>query len=323
MEILYFLLGFITLVAIPFLIATIIKPGLLAFTRVPRKYINRKTAAILAVIIFIALGTLLAAIEPESIKQARLEKERAALLASQKAEEIPSSNTEVEQYEASEAASTAVITSERDHWHKVVRVVDGDTVRALVDGKEEAIRIIGMDAPESTTSKECFGLESSNKAKEFLENKWIQLEKDETQDTRDKYGRLLRYVWFDMNTDFGRRMIEEGYAFEYTYQTPYKKQSEYKSTQEHATTMSLGLWSATSCSGTRLSTPAPTLPKPQSQPKNITTPKPTQDSSGVVKKSKNDICHAPGTTYYEKTTNFSSYSTIDACLNSGGRLPKR
>jgi hypothetical protein len=41
-----------------------------------------------------------------------------------------------------------------------------------------------------------------------------------------------------------------------------------------------------------------------------------------VKKSKTDICHARGTTYYERTTNYTSYDTIDKCLNSGGRLPK-
>jgi hypothetical protein len=41
-----------------------------------------------------------------------------------------------------------------------------------------------------------------------------------------------------------------------------------------------------------------------------------------VKKSKTNICHARGTTYYERTTNYTSYNTIDECINSGGRLPK-
>ena len=49
---------------------------------------------------------------------------------------------------------------------------------------------------------------------------------------------------------------------------------------------------------------------------NITT------SGPEVKKSKSDICHARGTTYYERTTNYTSYKTIDECVNSGGRLPK-
>ncbi|MEK7538482.1 MAG: YHYH domain-containing protein [Patescibacteria group bacterium] len=43
----------------------------------------------------------------------------------------------------------------------------------------------------------------------------------------------------------------------------------------------------------------------------------------VVKKSKSGICHAPETTYYSRTTNFSPYTTLDECIASGGRLPAR
>ncbi len=42
-----------------------------------------------------------------------------------------------------------------------------------------------------------------------------------------------------------------------------------------------------------------------------------------VKKSSTGICHAKGSTYYAKTKNFTSFNTIDDCLKSGGRLPKR
>lgn len=46
-------------------------------------------------------------------------------------------------------------------------------------------------------------------------------------------------------------------------------------------------------------------------------------NEGVVKKSKTGICHAPGSTYYSRTKNFTPYKTLDECLKSGGRLPKR
>jgi hypothetical protein len=42
-----------------------------------------------------------------------------------------------------------------------------------------------------------------------------------------------------------------------------------------------------------------------------------------VKMSATGICHAPNTTYYEQTKNFTPYKTIDECLNAGGRMPKR
>ena len=45
-------------------------------------------------------------------------------------------------------------------------------------------------------------------------------------------------------------------------------------------------------------------------------------SAGVVKKSKTSICHTPGSSYYERTKNFTPFKTLDECLKSGGRLPK-
>ena len=47
------------------------------------------------------------------------------------------------------------------------------------------------------------------------------------------------------------------------------------------------------------------------------------DSNPPVKKSDSGICHARGTTYYSRTTHFKPYETLEACLKSGGRLPKR
>jgi hypothetical protein len=60
-------------------------------------------------------------------------------------------------------------------------------------------------------------------------------------------------------------------------------------------------------------------------PTKSNAPTPTkikETTNNIVKKSKSGICHASGTTYYDKTTNYTSYKSIDECLNSGGRLPK-
>ena len=52
-------------------------------------------------------------------------------------------------------------------------------------------------------------------------------------------------------------------------------------------------------------------------------------SSGIlaqvkpVKMSNSGICHAPNTTYYEQTKNFTPYKTLDECLKAGGRMPKK
>lgn len=45
-------------------------------------------------------------------------------------------------------------------------------------------------------------------------------------------------------------------------------------------------------------------------------------SSPAVKKSVNNLCHAKGSRYYSQTKKFTPYSTIKACLASGGKMPK-
>jgi hypothetical protein len=42
-----------------------------------------------------------------------------------------------------------------------------------------------------------------------------------------------------------------------------------------------------------------------------------------VKMSKSGICHAPNTTYYNQTKNFTPYPTLKDCLSAGGRMPKK
>lgn len=135
---------------------------------------------------------------------------------------------------------------------KVDFVVDGDTIKVLINGNVETIRLIGIDTPETVDPRkpvQCFGREASNKAKEILNNQIVYLESDPTQGERDKYQRLLRYVWLGDNTNFNKLMILEGYAHEYTYAVPYKYQTEFKQAEKEAEESSRGLWSPNTCSG--------------------------------------------------------------------------
>lgn len=94
----------------------------------------------------------------------------------------------------------------------VIRVIDGDTFE-LYSG--EIVRMICIDSPE-------LGDAGSYEAKEYLEDlildKEVRMEKDVSE--KDKYGRLLRYVWVDSYGDeifVNKMLVEEGYAdvFEY------------------------------------------------------------------------------------------------------------
>jgi len=137
---------------------------------------------------------------------------------------------------------------------QVLRVVDGDTIHVQVDGLTKKIRIIGLDTPETVdprTTVECYGREASDKAKELLKDESVWLESDSSQGDKDRYGRLLRYVWFDdQRQDFGLTMIEQGFGSEYTYDQPYRYQTEYKKAEIRAQQAGLGLWNQFLCPST-------------------------------------------------------------------------
>lgn len=136
----------------------------------------------------------------------------------------------------------------------VVDVIDGDTVDVLLNGEEVRLRLIGMDTPETVHPSrpvECFGREASEQARELLDSKTVQLEVDESQSRRDRFGRQLRYIWLPDGRLFNLEMIRQGYAFEYTYNVPYKYQAEFQQAQETAREEQRGLWSPDACEGER------------------------------------------------------------------------
>ena len=132
----------------------------------------------------------------------------------------------------------------------MTKVVDGDTIWVDHSGRREKIRMIGMDTPETVDPRkpvQCFGLEASAQAKTILGGQSVYLESDPSQDTVDKYGRTLAYVWTTSGRLFDLDMIADGYAHEYTYYVPYRYQQEFKAAQSDARTQQRGLWSPKAC----------------------------------------------------------------------------
>lgn len=148
-------------------------------------------------------------------------------------------------------AKEAVVTfNAEDDYFYVTKVVDGDTIDVNINGMIERVRLIGIDSPESVApgrAIECFGLESSKGAEKILKNQLVRLEADSTQDNRDKYGRLLRYVTTKSGTAYGLEAIKQGLAFEYTFKNAYKYQKQFKAAQLEAQNNKSGLWSDLAC----------------------------------------------------------------------------
>lgn len=137
--------------------------------------------------------------------------------------------------------------------YKIVKVVDGDTVDVEnINTKEvERVRLIGINTPESVDPRrevECFGKEASDYVKSF-EGSRVYLVLDDTQSAYDKYNRLLAYIYFEDGQMLNKKLIADGYAYEYTYSNAYKFQREFKDAQNVAKLSGRGLWGPDTCNG--------------------------------------------------------------------------
>lgn len=127
---------------------------------------------------------------------------------------------------------------------KVTRVVDGDTLKVVFDGKEETVRLLLVDTPETVHRNkpvQPFGPEASQFAKDTLDGKNVELEIDVGE--RDKYGRLLVYLHVDGQM-FNKMLLEKGYArVAYVYAPNTKHVDEFYQIQKATQKQAIGIWS--------------------------------------------------------------------------------
>ncbi len=135
-------------------------------------------------------------------------------------------------------------TQETLDKYLVIKVVDGDTYKINYEGKEQKVRLIGVDTPESVhPDKEKntkYGKQASNYVKQLIENQYITLEFDVSK--TDKYGRLLAYVYLEDGEMLNEKLIKEGYAQVATYPPNVKYVDTFKSLQEEARKNKVGFW---------------------------------------------------------------------------------
>ena len=213
--------------------------------------------------------------------------------------------------------------------YSVVSVVDGDTIKLNIDGKTETFRLIGMDTPETVDPRkevQCFGLEASNKAKELLSGKKVRIETDASQGTYDKYNRLLGYIYREDGLFYNKYMIEQGYAHEYTYNSPYKYQTEFKNAQKEAQANDSGLWSPDTCNGdtTKPASTGSIIPTTTTQTNNTTGTTNSCTIKGNISSSGEKIYHMVGCGSYNKTVIDESkgekyFCSEQEALNAGWR----
>jgi endonuclease YncB( thermonuclease family) len=128
--------------------------------------------------------------------------------------------------------------------YKVTEFVDGDTIAVNMNGKIEKIRFIGVDTPETHDPRkavQCFGLAAAAFTKNLIGSNNVRLESDPINTNRDRYDRLLRYVYLPDNTLVNAEIIKQGYGFAYTG-FPFGKSDEFIADQTAAREANKGLW---------------------------------------------------------------------------------
>lgn len=196
---------------------------------------------------------------------------------------------------------------------RVIGVSDGDTVTVLDSNHlQYKIRLAGTDALEKG---EPFGEKSKQNLARMVMGQDVRIEWDK----RDRYGRIVGKIWATpmshpcttrgepcpRTLDVGRAQLTVGFAWHFKKYEMVQSEEDrlaYAFDEQEARVRKAGLWSD---------------PDPVSPGEWRAGPK-----DGPVKKSRNDICHAPASPNYQSVKNFAAYPTLDTCLASGGRLQK-
>ncbi|WIT26844.1 hypothetical protein [Bacillus phage SPbetaL1] len=230
--------------------------------------------------------------------------------------ETPQASTDVEkktEQNESTKEKTADKSKEKDKKELVDvtldRAVDGDTIKVKYNGNVDTVRYLLVDTPESKKPDSCvqpYGEDASKRNKELVSDGKLQMEFDKG-DHRDKYGRLLAYVYVD-GKSVQETLLKEGLArVAYVYEPNTKYIDQFRKDEQEAKSEKLSIWSKngfvtdrgfngcvkeknTAVKKATTSKPAakqPTTPKASSEASNTTENEASSASTGETETFKN------------------------------------
>jgi endonuclease YncB( thermonuclease family) len=130
--------------------------------------------------------------------------------------------------------------------YSVVHYDDGDTIVVDMNGAHETLRFVGVDTPETHDPRkpvQCYGPEAAAFTKKLISdagNK-VRLSSDPESTNRDRYDRLLRYIYLPDGRLVQDELVKNGYAFYYPY-FPFTKAAQFEADQNAARAAKKGLW---------------------------------------------------------------------------------
>lgn len=148
-------------------------------------------------------------------------------------------------YSQADGSETVAVSTDRFHGqpsYPVTRVIDGDTLDIEKDGKKVRIRLLGVDTPELAPElRQRFGKEARLFLKNLLQGERVFLEAD-PENTVDKYGRTLAYVYRAPDGLFvNLELIRQGYA-QLFRKFPFKHKELFTREEKRAREKQKGLW---------------------------------------------------------------------------------
>lgn len=135
---------------------------------------------------------------------------------------------------------------------QVLRAIDGDTIELSYQNATKSARLVGVDTPETKDPRkplECFGPEAARFTSTTLpRGSEVRITYNPLGDRVDKYGRLLVYLWAQLDDDeplelFNAALIRLGYARVYPF-FKFDRLQEFRKLEEQACAEKAGLWGA-------------------------------------------------------------------------------
>lgn len=129
--------------------------------------------------------------------------------------------------------------------YSINHFIDGDTIAVNMNGNAETVRLIGVDTPEThkpNTPVQCYGPQAAAYTQRLIGQGRVRLTADSLSTNRDRYNRLLRYVYLADGRLLNEVLIQQGYGFYYPY-FPFTKARQFAADEQGAMDQKIGLWS--------------------------------------------------------------------------------
>jgi micrococcal nuclease len=127
---------------------------------------------------------------------------------------------------------------------ELVKTIDGDTIKIKYEGKEQNVRYLLIDTPETNHAqlgKQPFGQQAKERNTQLLNSGKLEIEFD-IGERVDKYGRLLAYIYID-GVSIQEKLLEEGLArVGYVYPPNTRHLDAFEKAQDKAEKAGIGIW---------------------------------------------------------------------------------